>query len=96
MVAESGDIDAGNFTSLQDSEAFGNLHWVAIDEDLDSVFRVREMDPGPAHGCPRCEIWGGFGLGLGLGGRRLVRVLELGCGGYGPAEEEQACGVVKP
>ena len=60
--AELGDINAGNFISLQDNEAFGNLHWVAIDEDLDSVFWVGEMDLGPAHGGLQCEIWGGFGL----------------------------------
>ena len=46
VVVKLRDIDAGNLTSLQDNEAFGNLHCVAIDEDFNSVLWVGEMDPG--------------------------------------------------
>lgn len=65
VVAEARDIDAGDLAGLQDSKALGNLDWIAINEDFDSVFRVWEMDPGPAHGAPRRKIWSGLGLGLG-------------------------------
>ncbi|PON83182.1 hypothetical protein TorRG33x02_210160 [Trema orientale] len=93
MVAEARDIDAGNLAGLEDSEALGNLDRVAIDEDLDSVFGVGEMDSGTGDRGPGREIWSG--VGLGLGGGRLVRVLELGCGGYGPGEEEGGSSVAE-
>lgn len=77
MVAEPRDVNAGDLTGLQHSESLGDFDRVTIDEDLDGIFRVGEVDSGPAHGGPGRKIGGGLGLGRGGG---LVGVLELRSG----------------
>ena len=74
VVAESRDIDAGDFAGLKDRHALWDFHGVPIDEHFDRVFRVGEMDSGSGHrgsGRRRRGIWSRVGLWLGLGGRGL-------------------------
>ena len=49
VVAESRDIDVGDFAGLKDRHALWDFHEVPIDEHFDHVFRVREMDSGSSH-----------------------------------------------
>ena len=52
VVAESRDIDVGDFAVLKDHHAFWDFHEVPIDEHFDLVFRVGEMDLGSDHRGP--------------------------------------------
>ena len=49
VIAESRDIDVGNFVGLKDRHALWDFHEVPIDEHFDHVFRVGEMDLGSSH-----------------------------------------------
>ena len=69
VVAESRDIDTGDFAVLKDRLAFWDFHRVPIDEHFDCVFRVGEMDSGSDHRGPgrqRRGIWSQVGLVLAL------------------------------
>lgn len=87
VVAEPRDVDAGDLAGLEDSEALGDLHRVAIDEDLDGVLRSRagEVDSCPGDRQPRRENL--LRQRLRRRRSRLVGVLELRRGGDGPEEE---------
>ena len=72
VVAESRDIDAGDFAGLKDCHALWDFHGVPIDEHFDHVFRVREMDSGSDYRGPgqqRRGIWSHVELVLDLEGR---------------------------
>lgn len=73
VVAEPGDVDAGDRAGLQHGHPLRDLDGVTIDEDLDGVIGVGEVDPGSGDGGPR-----GVDLGLGLHGG--------GGGGFGFVE----------
>ena len=69
VVAESRDIDTGDFAVLKDRHAFWDFHRVPIDEHFDCVFRFGEMDSGSDHrglGRQRRGIWSQVGLVLAL------------------------------
>lgn len=75
MIAEPGDVDAGDGAGLQHGHPLGDLDGVAIDEDLDGVIGVGEVDAGPGDGGPRGLD---FRLGHRGGGFGFV---EVGGGG---------------
>ena len=52
VVAESRDINAGDFTVLKDRYALWDFHKVPINEHFDHVLRVGEMDSGSGHSGP--------------------------------------------
>ena len=78
MVAEPGDIDAGDHAGLEHRHPLRDFDRVAIDEDLDCVVRIGEMDASAGHRVPLGEIW--------LRRSCLSRVVELRCGDDGAAE----------
>ena len=61
VVAESRDIDAGDFAGLKDHHALLDFHGVPIDEHFNHIFRVGEMDSGFGYG-DRGDGGGGFGV----------------------------------
>lgn len=86
MVAESRNIDAGDFTRLKNSHSLWDLHGVTVHENLDRIVRVREVDPSAGDRSPGRQI-GRRMLRLGLCGGGF-RFLELGFGDYGSEKKK--------
>ena len=59
MVAKTRNVDAGDLAGLKDRHTLRDFNWISIYEDFGSVFRVGEVDSGPADGSSLGKIWGG-------------------------------------
>lgn len=84
MVAESRNIDAGDFARLKNGHSLRYLNGIAVDEDLNGVVGVGEMDAGAGERRPRREIGGRRLLG---GGGSGFGIAKLGFGDDGSEEE---------
>lgn len=83
MVAKTRNVDAGDLAGLKDRHTLRDFNWISIYEDFGSVFRVGEVDSGPADGSSLRKIRRGrIRLGLGCFG-----ILELTSGDDGAAEK---------